>query len=226
MKKTFLFFLLTCLVFSQIAYAGVCLKGKGIYEAHKNITFVNGPTDQILDNKLKVTAQTPITGHTFSGDLKIKPADPACDVYYFRVSGIGHADNVFGVKGVSLKLENLTDKVLVIRWNESVIQIGNTSGMPFLSGMKYIEAGKPASLPNTIIPPKTFVTMDVYPATKVQYSRSWGWGVLVEPINTQGTSQIIITMKVEEDGANKYYSFKTPCLNFPDTFLTQYKSDK
>ena len=223
MKKTILFLLLISLLFSQVANAGVRLKGKGIYEAHKNITFIDGPADQIIDNKLKVTALNPITGHTFSGDLKIKPDDPGCDVYYFRVSGIGHADNVFGVKGVSLKLENLTDNVLVIRWNESVIQMGNTSGMPFLSGMKYIEAGKPASLPNTIIPPKTFVTTDVYPAAKVQYSKSWGWGVLVEPINTGGTSQIILTMKVEEDGASKYYSFKAPHMDFPDAFLAQYK---
>ena len=226
MKKILLLIMVTCFLLCSVANAGVRLRGKGIYDVHKNISFVNGPAEQILDNKLKITALFPITGHTYSGELGIKPDNPNSDVYYFRVSGIGHADNVFGVKGVSLKLENLTDNVLVIHWKDSVIQMGNTSGMPFLPGMKFIDAGKPAETPNTVIPPRTFVTTDLYPAAKVKYSNSWGWNILVEPISITGTSQFLVAMKVEENGASKYYSFKTPCMNFPAAFLAQYKYDK
>ena len=222
MKKLFLFILLIGLIASSVANAGTRLKGKSIYDAHKRIVFTE-PSEQTLDNKLKVTAISPITD--FTSRLGIKPSDPNCPVYYFRAQGLTHLDYVIGVNGISLRMENLTDNVLVVHWNESVVQIGNTSSMPFINGMKYIDAGKPSDTPNTVIPPKSFVNVDLYPATNVQYQLG-EWKIMIAPLNTSGTTQASVTMKVEENNESKYYSYKTPCMNFPADFLAQYISDK
>ena len=227
MKKTIAVAIsLLCLLSSGIADAGVRLKGKSIYDVHKYITCTNGTNEQTMGDKIKITTVSPITGIDFSGKIGVKPSDPKSDMYYFRVSGIGHADNVYGIKGVTLKLENLTDNVLIIHWNESAIQIGNTSSVPFINGMKYISAGKPSETPNTIIPPKTFANVDVYPAVNVKYDSMLDWHIFIEPIHTDGSTQAVVTMKVEEDGAAKYYSYKSPYMNFPETFLAQYRYDK
>ena len=227
MKKLIVLLLLIIFTFCSIANAGTRLRGKGIYNVHNKIAFVTAdPVEQIFDNKIKVTMQRPITGISFSGEIGIKPAEPTCNVYYFRVSGIGHADNVFGVKGLAMQLENLTDNVLVIHWKDSVIQIGNNGGMPFINGMKYIDAGKPSETPNTVLPPKASLNIEIYPATKVKYYSSWGWHILVEPISSDGSTQATVTMKIEENGASKYYSFKSPQMDFPTAFLAEYKYDK
>ncbi len=227
MKKTIAMSLLIALLFALPADAGIRLRGKSIYDVHKNISFVNrDEVEHVFDEKLKVSAISPVTGISFSGSLGVKPSSPECNVYYFRVSGIGHADNVYGVKGLTLKFENLSDNVLVVHWNESAIQLGSVSGLPFINGMKYISAGKPSETPNTIIPPKASVNVDVYPSTTVKYDSLHGWHNLIEPISTSGTTHAILTMKIEDNGSSKYYSYKSPCMNFPDSFIKQYKYEK
>lgn len=225
MRKLFIFTLMVCLLITSVASAGTKLKGKGLYEADKQIGFVPGTGEvvQILGEKLKIASAVPITG--YGTGYGLKPADPNSHMYYFRTPGITRFNYAFGVKGLALRVENLTDNVLVVHWNESVIQIGNSSGMPFINGMKYIDAGKPADTPNTIIPPKSFINVDVYPATNVRYD-SGSWGITFEPISDEGITQVAITMKVEEDGASKYYSYKTPCLDFPATFVAEHKDTK
>lgn len=227
MKRLFAFILLVTLITTSIANAGIRLRGKSIYDVHNNITIVNqDANEQTFDDKIKVSTSSLITGIDYSGKIGVRPSDPNSDMYYFRVSGIGHADNVYGVRGVSLRLENLTDNVMVVHWSESAIQIGNTSGMPFINGMKYISAGKPSETPNTIIPPKSFVMVDVYPAVNVKYDSMLDWHIFIEPIRASGSTQAIVTMKVEENSATKYYSYKSPFMNFPDAFLKQYKYEK
>ncbi len=225
MRKWFIFVLMLCLLITSVASAGTILKGKGLYEADKQIGFVSGTGEvvQVLGEKLKIASAVPIT-HCGTG-YGLKPADPNSHMYYFRSAGITRFNYAYGVEGLSLRMENLTDNVLVIHWNESVIQIGNTSGMPFINGMKYIDAGKPSDTPNTIIPPKTFVNVDVYPAVHVKYDRG-SWDITFEPIRDDGTTQATITMKVEEDGASKYYTYKTPCMDFPAAFLAEHKDTK
>ena len=225
MRKFFVFALMVCLLITSVANAGTKLKGKGLYDADKKIGFVAGTGElmQILGEKLKIASVVPITDYGVGHG--IKPADPNSHMYYFRTSGITRFNYAFGVKGLALRMENLTDNVLVIHWNESVIQIGNSSSMPFINGMKYIDAGKPADTPNTIIPPKSFVNVDVYPATNVDYGNG-SWNIIFEPISDEGTTQATITMKIEEDGTSKYYSYKTPCLDFPDEFLAEHKDTK
>ena len=45
---------------------------------------------------------------------------------------MGGTPCVLGVRGIDLNLENLSEDVIVIKWNESIIQLGDYNGLPFL----------------------------------------------------------------------------------------------
>lgn len=226
MKKLFVFVLLLGLLVSSAVSAGTRLKGKMIEKEANRIDFVTGTgeKEQVLENKIKVTALDLIKDQT--GQHGIKPSDPAIHVYYYKIQSNGFltTDHVFGVKGIKLKIENLTDNVLIFRWNESLIQIGETGGMPFIKGMLFSDAGNPDETPNTIIPPKASVRIELYPAVSVKRI-SGVWENQIVPISDEGTTRVTVTMRVEEEGENNSCSYTTPCINFPAGFVTENKVD-
>ncbi len=227
MKKLYIFVLVLGLMVSSIASAGTRLNGKKIDTAAAQIDFVagTGEKEQLLANKIKVTALDLRKNHSVKKE--IKPADPASHMYYFRTrgNGITSVDHVFGVTGLKVRLENVTDNVLVVHWNESLFQIGETSSMPYIRGMFLTDAGNPVETPNTIIPPKASVLVELYPAANVKRVNKV-LGIQNEPISDTGTTKITILLKVEENGSVSECSYVSPCIDFPSDFVAANKEEK
>ena len=121
-KKIAIITTLAVLLVSGVADAGIRLRGKSIYDVHKFITCASGVNEQVIGDKIKISTMSPITGVDYSGKIGVRPSDPNSDMYYFRVSGIGHADNVYGIKGVSLRMENSPFKIM--RSSSTIMMFG------------------------------------------------------------------------------------------------------
>lgn len=97
------------------------------------------------------------------------------------IAGIGfsYEDGIFGgsrkYKGVLLTVENATDDVVTVKWSASTIGFDGLSHSVFLTGQKYIDAGRP--MPDQVIAPKSKIETGVYPADNVHYvsGRYGGW---------------------------------------------------
>ncbi len=227
MKKLFVLVLLIGVLFPTIASAATRLKLKSPSEAYEHIDFVEGTgeIEQSIENKIRVVPLDLIRGHIDRYDLNL--SDPTVHMYYVRTVGIGirPVPHILGVKGIKLMMENLTDNILVIRWNESQIQLGKFGSIPFIKGMSFNDAGNRDKTPNTIIPPKSSVQVEIYPASNVQRVYRV-LGNQIEPISDDGTTRIIVNMMVEEDGKKNNYFYMTPCIDLHADFVAKYKEEK
>lgn len=226
MRKLFILFLLYAIFLSNFASAATRLKIKSSADAYDHIGFVagTGTEIQIFDNKIKVIPLELIKGHRDRYDLDL--SDPSVKVYYFRTVGIGirPVPHILGVKGIKVKLENLTNNELRIHWSESIVQVGKFGSMPFIKGMNFADAANPSKVPDTILPPKASNEIELYPSANVQRV----YRVMdnqIEPISNDGTTKIVVNMKVEENGAKKSYFYVTPCIDFPADFIATYKAE-
>lgn len=76
-------------------------------------------------------------------------------------------------QGIEVLITNNTDKPQSINWNKSSLNWHNKSSPVFLSGMKYIDAGK-GSIPNTAIGTNKTVRTTIYPANNVEWTgKKW-----------------------------------------------------
>ena len=120
------------------------------------------------------------------------------------------------VKGIQLKLENKSNLVKVLRWAESSMTIGTFSGIPFLDGMKYIDAGSPTATPNTVLAPGQTMTvaLNISRTKRTPGSRfSTGtWEIESKRIPANSGISGIIALKVITDNVGKYYSIKIPTI--------------
>ncbi len=233
MRKILFFCLLIGLLFSSIASASTLLTGKSHHEVCKQINFVNGTgvMEKVFEDKLKVVAKNPIPSFAFSDFIGIQPHEnPGFRVYYFRAKGgilFGNQilDMVFGVSGIQVQLDNLTDKPMIIRWDESLLEIGDTNSMPFVDKIKFTKDGQPEKPLRTIIPPKDSVTVKLYSsANKTRWEQDWM--DLPVPISDEGITRIKVKLKIETDGEFKYYAYESPRLDFPVDFVAANKVDE
>jgi len=227
MKKLFVLVLLLGLLFSSITNAATRLKLKSPAEAYEHINFVmgTGQSEQILGNTIRIVPLDLVRGHIDRYDLNL--SNPDVRMYYVRTVGIGirPVPHILGVKGIKLEMENLTENVLKVHWNESLIQIGKFGNMPFIKGMGFADAGKPDKTPDTIIQPKASVQVELYPSANVQRVYRV-LGNQIEPISNDGTTRIMLNMKIEENGASNQYFYMTPCIDVPADFVELHKDDK
>ncbi len=231
MKKLFIFGLMAGLLVSSVVNASTLLTGKSHHDIYKNINFVSGTgeKEQLFENKLKVVAMEPMQSFAMGGFIRVMPHnDPNCHMYYYRAKGgmlfgFQTLDFVFGVEGLQVQLNNLTDKPMTIHWNESAIQIDETSSMPLIDHANFTKDGQPEIPPFTIIPPKSAVVAKVFSsANKTRWDKDWR--NLPVPISDDGSTRVIITLKVENNGETKFYAFKSPCLDFPADYLATHKA--
>lgn len=76
-------------------------------------------------------------------------------------------------QGIEILITNNTDKPQSINWNKSSLNWHNKSSPIFISGMKYIEAGK-ASIPNTAIGANKTIKTTIYPANNIEWTgKKW-----------------------------------------------------
>lgn len=157
MKKA-LFILLSLLMLSNIACAEK-LSDSQLAALKQRATFTETPAPVSLNGvNALIVAQQVVSG--FNDGLKEN--DVYSSMFYY-----------LGVIGMDIKFTNNNDYVAVINWKDSNVSVdGRNYGVPFLSGMKYRDAGNPAATPNTIIPPKGSVTVSAL-LPSVEFKRMW-----------------------------------------------------
>lgn len=72
--------------------------------------------------------------------------------------------SIASIAGVGVTLENVTDQIIIIHWGKSNISIGDDSVVPFIDGMKYVDAGNPSATPDTLVPPHKTIPKVIYSA--------------------------------------------------------------
>ncbi len=232
MKKLFVFVLLLGLMISSLVNASTRLKCKEIEKPELKIDFVDGTGEKvkIFDSKLKVEAVVPKVQTDLLLDVKVHK-NPDVNVYYYREDFfIAAFDSVFGVPGIVLKLDNLTENDMTVRWSESEIKIGEICSMPRINRRGITVDGKPVIPSDTTIPPKSSVEVTIYSSSKIHYFQGqWVNGLV--PISDDGSTRVTVTMKIDMGGEVKDYVFESPCVDLPADFVSErlikkYQKDK
>ena len=107
--------------------------------------------------------------------LTIKPVSPIMGERLYR--GYPTAQLVgANVAGLSVTVTNNTNEMAIIEWGKSSIDFdGKPCGVPFMTGMKYKDAGKPEATPSTPLRPGASQEFTAfYP--NVEFIRSWNLG--------------------------------------------------
>jgi hypothetical protein len=114
------------------------------------------------------------------------------------------------VIGVNVTLTNASSEFLTIKSGQSSIAMGNYSGIPFLPGMAYRDAGNPSATPDIIIPPNQSVSK-TFLVSSCMFSDGWNvYGVLLPKANYL---TIALYLKVEKaDSSAEYASVTTPAI--------------
>ncbi len=218
MRKVLLM-LFAMLLLSNTAFA-IRLDGPNVKELVKQVQFnLSDVRYKVFDDVLGVYAQDIYiaNGKVF----KVREKDFRDDLMYYKDwEGTKY---VLGVSGVQLELSNLSDEVVVIDWAESLFELGNYSGVPFLAGMKYVDAGKPEKTPKTIIPPHSTKSVSLFHGEP--YLRTdWHHGYAV--ISTFGDLRALVAMKVMINDKTKYYTYITPSMYIPEDVYKPYIKEK
>lgn len=106
-----------------------------------------------LDNGLVITFMSPIPS-----DRQYKGKN---DDYYCEHYGSGYY-GYLTVDGMSIKIDNVGKKVLIIKWWESTLSVGDYTGAPLLDNVKYEDANT-TRIPDTpIAPGQQSIYKDIY----------------------------------------------------------------
>lgn len=143
--------------------------------------------------------------------------NPNC--YWFKAGMLGIIYEI-GVQGVDVELTNTTDKLMVIKWSESSLALGTFTGVPFVSGMKYKDAGNPAATPNTIIPPKGNVAVSLFISEIYYDDFREKWNSEYTPVCVDKSLKATIYMKVLDPVGNSMYCVaESPNIVIPQSAI-------
>ena len=113
------------------------------------------------------------------------------------------------INGLTLTLENTTNNVLVISWKDSAISVdGQVYGIPFMSGMKYANAGNPSATPNTVLPPGAKITIAANIPDVGLVSRRWQ--IHGAPLLKSRAREFSLYIAVNSNGATNYLTVTAP----------------
>jgi len=213
MKKLLLLFLM-CFLLVQTT---ITFASPNVNQLIDAAFFAETPQEVLLDNNVTVKIVS-FTVSTADGGTSSD--------YYYSKQGLF---NMFafhpGIEAVTISIHNATDKVAIIKWGESNLTIGNFSGIPFLDGMKFKDAGNPSATPDTLIPPgqtirKTLNISSVRYGT-TQTSSDDDWHINTEPIRKDRTTTATVTMKmlIGNNPTPNYYSVTSPAIVIDESQL-------
>lgn len=210
MKKYLLFIILSMLI-CNVASA-VKLSGKNVDDLVKKVVYDSSEQlSEDFEHKLRVTAnQLYICNRK---EYNIREKNLSDNIFYYK-SRSG-AITVLGITGIELLLENLTDDTMVIDWSESLLQLGNYSGIPFFSGMKYIDAANPEKTPKTIIPPHFTHKIALLHGNPIFREVHGEWQNGYAPIKVDRSLYALVSIKTVINDNTKYYTYKTPHIILP-----------
>ncbi|AIF51310.1 hypothetical protein [Pelosinus sp. UFO1] len=164
------------------------------------------PLETVLDNGVSIKFVTLMTGYLVEDWGKS---------YYTSKQGLLGVPYTATVEGVRISINNPTTKVAIMKWSESNLSIDSFSGIPFLDGMKYRDAGNPAFTPNTIIMPGQIVEKSLF-ISNITYAASMStmkheWQVIGVPIRRDGTTKATVTFNlILGNDQPQYHSISTP----------------
>lgn len=146
---------------------GVCSVGLAkdqfyhILDIAVSAKYTTEPLTVTANNGLSITPIAPIYGILWNSQLKNER------IYYYNGA-------IAAVNGNILKMTNNSTDAIIVKWNSSVISLnGFSMGMPFLAGMKYRDAGNPATTPDSIIPPGMSVSVNAFLSNVRLMHDSW-----------------------------------------------------
>lgn len=174
------------------------------------ITFLSPekPDAILLSNGISISFLAPSLGLGADCNPKTTP-------YYsqrFSFLGMGSSSTI-ECEGAHLEIKNTTNEIRVIKWAGSSIVIGGYSGIPFLDGMKYANAGNPSATPDTIIPPGMTIAKSVF-LPSVSFHNDWS--INGTPVPKNNTLDINLYLKIADaNGAEQYFSLKSPTIGLP-----------
>lgn len=218
MKKIFL--IVVGLIFSlQVGFSGIAgaerVSGNGTKDLWRSIAFENQENRTVTcDNGLVVNFASLNVGNRQNDNAEKNP-----NCYWFKAGMLGFVYEI-GIQGVDVSLTNNTDKLMVIKWSESSFSLGSFTGVPFISGMKFKDAGNPAATPNTIIPPKGTVNVTLFNSAIFYDSFNKTWDVEYLPIRVDKSLKAAIYMKVLDPVGNSIYcSAESPAIILPQSAI-------
>jgi hypothetical protein len=189
------------------------LKGKGVSQLYLSINFEYPPSAVRCENGMIVE----LTGLELCDYPNNYVKDNGSNFYWYKAGLLG-MPHALGVQGVYLKLTNPTNKVMIIKWSESSFSIGTFSGTPFLSGMKYKDAGNPSATPDSIIPPQKALSTALFISQVSFEGGNWNQGYAY--VRADKSLKASIYMKVlDPDGKATYNSVESPPIILPETAL-------
>ena len=146
-------------------------------------------------------------------------AERSADSYWFIKPYIGD-DYRIGVAGLKVTFENTTDHILVIKWSQSVLAMGDFNGYPAFPGMNLSNAGVSNGVVDTIIPPKSSVKLVplVSRVTRIKGEYCGDY----ERLRSDGSLKAILSLKVvDQDGKESYTIAQSPNIILPPSALTE-----
>lgn len=216
MKKTAILSLFAACAFSLCSTAAVSavqLKGGQPDNIYQYIAYASDqPTLNTGKNGLNVDF-TGIIGECGIAAGCVDTENKANGYWYTKSGLFWSADYVVGVAGYTVTLTNTTDKLMAIKWSQSSITLGSTTGLPFLDGMKYRFAGNPSATPDAIVPPHQSVKVNVYIPSSY-YQDGWQQGFV--GLKADGSLKGVLYIKVvDEDGKESYTTANSPNIILP-----------
>lgn len=113
----------------------------------------------------------------------------------------GHAE--LTITGVVVEITNSSDQVRIVRWRESSISTNSFSGIPFLDGMYYYDAGT-ANTPDTIIGPGQKLRKEVS-MSRIGSNLLGGQVIVGESVPINGSVNVTLLLKIVDETGNGTY---------------------
>lgn len=208
MKKIVIIIITFCFLFSSLAFAQAEDYQKDTMD---HIGFIDYIGSNALSNNISID-------FTSVSLYQIRSSNRDPKFYYAKGRFLFDTFPVeISVRGVEITITNKSDKLQIIKWNESVFDLGYYSGIPFLSDMAYANAGNPQQTPDTIIPPGKTISKELYIAKTYYSDVDEHWEVAGTLIPRDNSLSANLYIKVaDEDGNSKYYTVKSPHIGFID----------
>ena len=213
MKKIFLMLMLLTSLCNVTG--AVQLEGEGVDDLVHSIVYhpddAEGAAYKNFDNKLEVVCSWNdilVANHKL---VKLPQESIAPNVFWYQ-DREKKQTYVLGVEGIALQLKNLSGEPLTIDWSESRFQLGSYFGLPFMNGMKYIDAGNPEKIPQTTLQPGEAVEVHLWRGDPYI---DFDWTNGYAKVKADGSLRALVSMKVLLPERVAYYTFKTPSIVLP-----------
>ena len=200
----------------------VQLEGEGVDKLVHSIVYhpddAEGSAYKNFDNRLEVVCSWDDIQTANHQLTNVDEEDIPQNVFWYRNSA-NKKPYVLGVEGIVLQLRNLGREPITIEWSESRFQLGSYFGLPFMNGMKFIDAGNPEKIPQTVIQPEEVVKVHLWRGDPYI---DFDWTNGYAKVKVDGSLRALVSMKVIEAGKVFYYTFKTPLIVLPKYAYTSF----